>query len=171
MYLNEERPGSFVWFLTSQCRRFGRESVSYSETNWQESFDLIGDSANRAPGNRALVSRPLSWRAILRRVSQRGPRRDLDCNLFMSACGAFTRLLLLYVTYILLHVLVSLQMKSPRSPKFRKLLPTDEEMMERELDRYIEDKFRLECELLFPCARAIFVAANALNERIIDYRG
>ena len=34
--LNEEKPGSFVWLPTLQCRRSGRESVSYSEKNWQE---------------------------------------------------------------------------------------------------------------------------------------
>ena len=35
------RLGPFVWFPNLQCRRFGSgESVSYSETNWQESFAL-----------------------------------------------------------------------------------------------------------------------------------
>ena len=33
---------------------FGGESVSYSQTNWQESFDLIQDWANRALKNPAL---------------------------------------------------------------------------------------------------------------------
>ena len=28
-------------FQILQCRHFGRAIVSYSETNWQESFDLI----------------------------------------------------------------------------------------------------------------------------------
>ena len=43
MCLNEEKPGPFVWFSTSQCIRFGRESVSYTQINWQASFDLIWD--------------------------------------------------------------------------------------------------------------------------------
>ena len=29
--LNEEKPGPFVWFSTLKCRRFGRESVSFSK--------------------------------------------------------------------------------------------------------------------------------------------
>ena len=39
--LKEDKSAPFVWFSTLQWRRFGRESVSYSETNWQDSFDLI----------------------------------------------------------------------------------------------------------------------------------
>ena len=30
MCLNKEKPGSFIWFSTLQCRHFGRESISYS---------------------------------------------------------------------------------------------------------------------------------------------
>ena len=41
----QKKPGPFVPFSTSRCRRFGRESVSYTDTNWQESFDLIHDYA------------------------------------------------------------------------------------------------------------------------------
>ena len=40
MSLNEAKAGPFVCFSTVQCKRFGTESVSYSETSWQESFDL-----------------------------------------------------------------------------------------------------------------------------------
>ena len=40
---NGGKLGLFVLFSTSQFRHFGRESVSYSQTNWQESFDLIRD--------------------------------------------------------------------------------------------------------------------------------
>ena len=44
---NEESQGCLS-SSNLQCRRFGRESVSYSPTNWPESFDLIRDLANRA---------------------------------------------------------------------------------------------------------------------------
>ena len=40
-----------VLFSKLQCRCFGRESVSYSETNWPESFDLIHDKVNQALRN------------------------------------------------------------------------------------------------------------------------
>ena len=41
MSLNGEKLGLFVWCSTLRSRRFGRESVSHSQTNWQESVDLI----------------------------------------------------------------------------------------------------------------------------------
>ena len=40
MGLNEEKPGPSVSVSTLQCRRFGRESVSHSQTNWQASFAM-----------------------------------------------------------------------------------------------------------------------------------
>ena len=39
--LNRENLGLYVLFSTLDLRHFGRESDSYSETNWQGSFDFI----------------------------------------------------------------------------------------------------------------------------------
>ena len=41
--LNKKDQGPFILFSPLQCRRFGRESVSYSGTNWLESFYLTHD--------------------------------------------------------------------------------------------------------------------------------
>ena len=59
MCLNGERLVSFVWFSTSQCRRFGRESVSYSQINWQASFNL-----NVAKCNLGKVKLEMCWPAV-----------------------------------------------------------------------------------------------------------
>ena len=49
-----EKPGLFVWFSVFLCKRFGRESVSYSVNKLTEKFRLIHNQANRALRNRAL---------------------------------------------------------------------------------------------------------------------
>ena len=41
--LNGGKLGPFVLFLTLLFRHFGGESISYSQTNWQDNFDLIRD--------------------------------------------------------------------------------------------------------------------------------
>ena len=48
--LNEETPGPFVWFSTLQCRRFGRESVSYSGDKVGGKFRLKPLSLIELPG-------------------------------------------------------------------------------------------------------------------------
>ena len=56
--LNRGKQGQFIVLSTLQCRPFGRESVSYSETNdtqRQESFDLTRDEATQSLKNQAQV--------------------------------------------------------------------------------------------------------------------
>ena len=65
MSLHEEKPGPFVSFSTLRCRRFGRESVSYSDTNWQESFDLIHDQTNWALDTKRVHSLGLLSRILV----------------------------------------------------------------------------------------------------------
>ena len=53
MSLNEEKPGPFVWFSPLQCRRFGRESVSYSVNKLGGKFRInprLGRSGFEEPG-------------------------------------------------------------------------------------------------------------------------
>ena len=59
MNFTEGKLGPLVWFSTLQCRRFGRESISYQETNWHKSFDLVHDRliGLRGTGPRLLMNR------------------------------------------------------------------------------------------------------------------
>ena len=97
MSLNKEKPGPFVWFSTLQCRRFGRESVSYSETNWQGSFGPIHDYADRALRNRApdvtenltVVTRDSNVGSVSERWSRRIPTFRLTSDILHKVMGSF----------------------------------------------------------------------------------